>query len=511
MIITNSEVAAAAVLGCWASGAVVASLPERAVGTDLEVYRDQLERICVNLNPALVLASEDVVAELPPSFVASGAVVAVESVSGAESMSPRCPAENSPAFIQYSSGSTGTPKGCVLTGAAIGRHLDMLSAMTSPQPGESGVSWAPFSHDMGFFGGFMSGLWNDVATYYSTPQRFRLSPRTWLEDLARYGAAHTTTSPTALQVAARVMTLRKRELPGSLAGIKCMIIGAERVTWDVIADAIESLGPYGLEPSAMMPAYGLAEGTLAVTATALDAEPRYVSVDALALGDGRVVEVDDHHPNASRVVSCGEPIDGVTLVPGPPGQLAPVVFSSPALAQGYFDDPETTALRFRDDNSFDTGDLGFVKDGALYPVGRSDDMIPVGGRNVYVRELEAKVENSIDGLRNGCTALIDTAPDATARRLVFIVEIGGKGHDHKQIGASIGMICRANAALTIDEIVFVPRRSLPRTPSGKIQRHRCRVMVNNIAGGFTIVDRVVLAALPESQPVAVDRTPTSVD
>jgi len=37
------------------------------------------------------------------------------------------------------------------------------------------------------------------------------------------------------------------------------------------------------------------------------------------------------------------------------------------------------------------GDLGFVRDGELYVIGREDDMMSVGGRNVYTSAVEARL------------------------------------------------------------------------------------------------------------------------
>ena len=40
---------------------------------------------------------------------------------------------------------------------------------------------------------------------------------------------------------------------------------------------------------------------------------------------------------------------------------------------------------------FNTGDLGCIRDGLLYIIGRSDDMIIKAGMNIYPREIEIKM------------------------------------------------------------------------------------------------------------------------
>ena len=76
-----------------------------------------------------------------------------------------------------------------------------------------------------------------------------------------------------------------------------------------------------------------------------------------------------------------------------PGEIGEVWVRSPSVAQGYWGRPEETARTFGarihggDEGPFlRTGDLGFVRDGQLYVVGRLKDMIIVSGQNRYPQE-----------------------------------------------------------------------------------------------------------------------------
>jgi len=494
IVLDNSAAAVRSLLGCWYLGAAVASLPERVVGTDAESYCTQIESIVDRIRPPLLLCSDRALADIRQSAGVASVVRSFEAL-GSEQVAiasePDFPGLHDPAFIQFSSGSTGNPKGCVLSASAIAHQLDMIAEMVDFGPGTVGVNWAPFSHDMGFFGGLMSGLWNDGEGYYSTTARFRLSPRTWLEDLAHYRATYTSASPTALHVAAKVMHIRKKPLPGDLASLRCLMVGAERISWEVVADVQECLGPYGLRADAVRPAYGLAEGTLVVTASANDREPGYCSVDALELAEGHVRFVPESDENSCRIVSCGVPLPGVELdVPEGAGRLASIRFRSPSAATGYYSNREATAARFGADGFVDTGDLGFVHGGELYPVGRADDLICIGGRNVYVNAIESEIEATIEGLRSGSTALIDSTPHAGDRTLVYIAEVGGTNIDGAGIAREIAHTCRRRSALVLDRVVLVPRRTLPRTPSGKIQRHKCRSIVEHSGGAHQIIESI---------------------
>ena len=154
-------------------------------------------------------------------------------------------------------------------------------------------------------------------------------------------------------------------------------------------------------------------------------------------------------------------------------RLGEVVVRSPSLATGYAGDPATTAERFVE-GAFRTGDLGFVRDGYFYPVGRSDDVIQVAGRNVYAREIEATIDG-IDGLRPGCSTLVDL--HAPRQQLVLLVELTDGAGDPARLAETAATAAMDQAAVALDRCLFLRRGTLPKTPSGKIQRYRCRRML----------------------------------
>ena len=78
--------------------------------------------------------------------------------------------------------------------------------------------------------------------------------------------------------------------------------------------------------------------------------------------------------------------DGEQLAAGSAGELR---LRSPGMIDGYLDDPEETAKRFRD-GWFYTGDrCEFAPDGALIHYGRADDVIIVDGINIQPTAIES--------------------------------------------------------------------------------------------------------------------------
>jgi fatty-acyl-CoA synthase len=469
-VLTNTPLAVRGLLGVWLAGGTLASLPVPARGMSSEEYASQLTAICKQLEPVAFLHDDELRSEFPDELSRITSVRSWESLVGHGSVEPAPPAGDQVAFIQYSSGSTRTPKGCMLSTRAIEAQIDLLEGLIEPTPDREVVfSWLPLSHDMGMFGSLLSS-WSYGSPYVlSTPKRFMFAPSTWLTDAARFGATITGGPDTALRLAARA--LRPHRLTDALQ-LRVCVVGGERVHAETLEFVTGKLKPYGFAPEVLMPAYGMAEAVVAVTGTPCREAPRSLVVDAIALADGHVEEVASDAPSATRIVSAGSPGIGAQLPGLAADKVAEIRVRAPSLAEGYFAEPELTRERFRDGEVY-TGDLGFMRDGHLYPVGRLDDVISVAGRSVYTREIEAAV-NDLDGVRPSCVAVLEAAQ---SNRLVLALELSRAEVDHRALAEKCAAIALAKAGVALDECVFLRKGRLPKTPSGKIQRHRTRQLL----------------------------------
>ena len=478
-VLTNGPLAVRGLLAVWLAGGAFASLPVPARGMSGEEYLAQLAGVCAQLEPEALLLDAAVLAGLPDDVVTRLGARSWESVLDSGRVEEDPPGLDDLAFVQYSSGSTNAPKGCMLTPRAIAAQVDIVGAMLEFRAGaDVSVSWLPLSHDMGLFGCLLSPWCNDIEAYLSTPERFMFSPGTWFSDMANHGGTLTAGSNTGLHLAARAAARSLRDRPTCLAQVRACIIGAERVTWETLTSAVNSLGPSGFRAEALLPAYGLAEATLAVTATPVTEAPRRLSLDAAALADGELCDAAEDDPAAAVVVGAGVPCLGVELSLPERDRLGEIGVRSPSLAVGYYADEVGTTAHFVD-GLLHTSDLGFVRDGVLYPVGRTDDVISVAGRKVYAREIESAVDG-LDGVRRGCSTLVGHH-DGTHFRLTLFMEIRHSA-DFRGVAEQAASLAMAKAAVALDECVFLDRNSLPKTPSGKIQRHRCRQLLD--AGRF---------------------------
>ncbi|MDO7833451.1 AMP-binding protein [Sphingobium sp. HBC34] len=130
------------------------------------------------------------------------------------------------------------------------------------------------------------------------------------------------------------------------------------------------------------------------------------------------------HPGSVGRPARGDEIvildeDGQAL---PSGQVGEIHFRRPATGPGTKYGYIGADTRIRGDlDSF--GDIGWVDaDGFLYIADRRDDMVVVGGMNVYPAEIEAAIETHRDVL---CCAVIGLPDDDLGSRLHAIVELAG--------------------------------------------------------------------------------------
>jgi acyl-CoA synthetase (AMP-forming)/AMP-acid ligase II len=126
---------------------------------------------------------------------------------------------------------------------------------------------------------------------------------------------------------------------------------------------------------------------------------------------------------------------------------------------------------FRAGGWFRTGDLGILIDGQLYLAGRYDDRIIVAGRNVDATQIEASVSGK-GGIRHGGAAAVEDDEGG----FVVVAETA-EVPDPRQIADAVRDTLVRATGLAPSAVIFVPRRSLPKTPSGKLQRYRVRSLI----------------------------------
>lgn len=264
--------------------------------------------------------------------------------------------------------------------------------------------------------------------------------------------------------------------PEALAGLdlsdwRAVIVGAERVDAAVLDRFATLLEPCGFDRRALLPAYGIAEATLAVTGLALDVEFTTAAVDArtLAVGSSVAASPDDSGDSLQPVVGCGRPLTGVEVevvddegIPVPDDHLGEIVVRGASLAAGYVAAAETGSPTRFEDAALYTGDAGFLHDGQLFVIGRLGDSVKVRGRTVFAEDVEAALVAAGIPRTRLAVLLGASARGATA---VVVIEQG-----EPEWLAEARSVVRRTAEGAAWVVLDVPRRTIQRTTSGKPRR-----------------------------------------
>jgi acyl-CoA synthetase (AMP-forming)/AMP-acid ligase II len=122
-----------------------------------------------------------------------------------------------------------------------------------------------------------------------------------------------------------------------------------------------------------------------------------------------------------------------------------------------------------------TGDLGFWHDGQLYITGRIKDLIIIRGRNHYPQDIERTAQLCHPALpANGNAAF--SVEHAGEERLVIVQELPreARAWSREDLVLSIRQAVAEHHEVMVHEVVLLRPASIPKTTSGKIQRHQCR-------------------------------------
>jgi 8-amino-7-oxononanoate synthase len=392
------------------------------------------------------------------------------------------------AFLQYTSGSTGTPKGVMLSHANLLHNSAVIAYAFEHTRSSSGVFWLPSYHDMGLVGGILQPLYIGRPNILMPPMAFIQKPVRWLQAISRYRGTTSGGPDFAFDLCVRKVTAEERETL-DLSSWTVAFSGGEPVRAETLGRFAETFAPCGFRPEAFYPCYGMAEATLLVSGGQKTAPPIVRWFDGKALGADRAMPRGSGDHGAHELVSCGQAmpdqrtviVDPNRLTRVPDGGVGEVWVSGPSVAQGYWrrsdesDEVFRAFLRDTGEGPFlRTGDLGFTHDGELFVTGRLKDLVIVHGRNHYPQDIEATVARSHPGLRAGWAAAF-TVGGGSAQKLVIVLEL--ERHQRAEAAQVFGEVRRdvgREHELVVDSIVLVRAGSIPRTSSGKIQRHACR-------------------------------------
>ncbi|BBY56718.1 putative ligase [Mycolicibacillus koreensis] len=472
--------------GLWMRGASLTMLHQPTPRTDLAVWAEDTLTVVEMIEARVVIISDPFMAAAPVLAEKGIKTVTVAELLDAEPIDPVDTGEDDLALMQLTSGSTGSPKAVQITHRNIHSNAEAMfvGAKMDPTGNDVMLSWLPCFHDMGMIGFLTVPMYFGVELVKVTPMDFLRDTLLWAKLIDKYKGTMTAAPNFAYSLFAK--RLRKQAKPGQfdLSSLRFALSGAEPVEPADVEDLIEAGKPFNLRPEAIMPAYGMAETTLAVSFSELGDGLVVDEVDADLLAALRQA-VPATKGNTRRLASLGPLLQGLEArIVNDDGNVVPprgvgvIQLRGEPVTPGYI----TMAgfLPAQDEHGwYDTGDLGYLmENGHIVVCGRVKDVIIMAGRNIYPTDIE-RAAGRVEGVRPGCAVAVRL--DAGHSRETFAVAVESNAYKDP---AEVRRIEHQVAHEVVTEVDVRPRNvvvlgpgTIPKTPSGKLRRANSAALV----------------------------------
>ena len=472
--------------GIWMRGASLTMLHQPTPRTDVQRWAEETTAVIDMIDAKAVIVSEPF---MPAALLLSGLGMLVLTVAELLAHEPGelvATGDDDLALMQLTSGSTGSPKAVQITHANVVANAEaMIVGCDFDNATDVIVSWLPCFHDMGMTGYLTVPMYFGAELVKVTPTDFLRDTLLWAKLIGKYRGTMTAAPNFAYNLLAK--RLRRLATPDEfdLSSLRWALSGAEQVDPLDVEDLCQAGAPFGLDPRAIIPAYGMAETTVAVSFSQCGGGMVVDEVDADLLAVlQRAVPANKGHTR--RLVSLGRPLQGLEVrvldesgAVLPPRGVGVIEVRGRPVARGY-----TTAAGFvpaQDELGwYDTGDLGYLTEtGEVVVCGRLKDVIIMAGRNIYPTDIE-RAAARVSGVRPGCAVAIRL--EAGHSRETFAVAVESKDFDDPE---QVRRIQRQVAHEVVAEVDVRPRNvvvlepgMIPKTPSGKLRRAHALVLID---------------------------------
>lgn len=383
-------------------------------------------------------------------------------------------------YLQYTSGSTSNPKGVRVTQRALMKNLEQCVNCHDFTDGKLGT-WVPFFHNLGLVVTICIPAYIPRGScYFLHTMKFLENPKLWIKMLSDFKLTLTVGPGSAFDAITKIFT-REDAAKYPLTRITHFMNGSEFISPKTVELFSEM---FQLAPNAMAPGYGLAENVCLATFASQDY--RTLKLDYDAYQKNRAV-LSDGSGDVKEIVSVGKPVKDLTVVVGNPKtkkvypelRIGEIFISGDSVADGYWGGIRENAnfharLEGYDCDFYKTGDLGFLYEGQLYITGRIKEMLIVNGHNIYPSDLQLLLQQKLPSLSAGGIGFF-SVNNGTKEQIISIIE-SSADEDFRKLVKQINRAVSERFGFSFYDIIFVPRRSLPRTDNSKLQMSRAKAM-----------------------------------
>jgi fatty-acyl-CoA synthase len=392
----------------------------------------ELTALLQRLHPPVLIADARHATPIASAIPKSTAVVLAgegyEQLIAAEAPVPLFPLaipRRQGTIVIHTSGTTGTPKAAARSARSSGPlAIAGLLATLPVRRSDVIVLPAPLFHS---FGLLVLALGSALGATFVLPEKF--DPADTLRLIDEHEATVAAFVPVMIR---RILDLPARQRTPKPEGLRAVLASGSAMSPELRADTRDLFG------DVLYDLYGSTEGGWVAVAT-----PEDVRADPRTAGRPvRGVEVAVFDDDGNRL---------------PPGERGTVHVRSDALFEGYRSG-ESAQER---DGFLSMGDLGWLdEDGRLFVEGRADDMVVVGGENVYPAEVE-QVLAKVPGVDDVAVLGID---DRQYGQVLAAFVVGSANEAAVERAAKKDL-----ASFKVPRVIRIVDE-LPRTSTGKILR-----------------------------------------
>ena len=464
--------------GLWMRGASLTMLHQPTPRTDLLLWAEDTTTVIDMIEAKVVIVSDPFMAAIPVLEERGIHVVTVEQLLAADPIDAVETAEDDLALMQLTSGSTGSPKAVQITHRNLYSNAEaMFIGAKYEVDKDVMVSWLPLFHDMGMIGFLTVPMYFGAELVKVTPMDFLRDTLLWAKLIDKYKGTMTAAPNFAYALFAK--RLRNQAQPGQfdLSTLRFALSGAEPVEPADVEDLIDAGRPFGLQPEAILPAYGMAETTLAVSFSEVGAGLVVDEVDADLLA-ALCRAVPATKGNTRRLASLGPLLEGLQArIIDEQGNVMPsrgvgvIELRGEPLTPGYITMGGFVSAQ-DEQGWYDTGDLGYqMENGHVVVCGRVKDVIIMAGRNIYPTDIE-RAAGRVGGVRPGCAVAVRL--DAGHSRETFAVAVESNAYQDpvevRRIEHQVAHEVVAEVDVRPRNVVVLGPGTIPKTPSGKLRR-----------------------------------------
>src|SRR5579883_41447 len=426
------------------------------------------------------------------------------------------------AYLQYSSGSTATPKASIILHKNLTHNLKYSGKIWDYSKKSVTFTWAPHSHVYGLVCGLLVPLYYGSTTYFMPSGAFIRKPLNWLRAISKYKVTHSGCPNFGYDLC--IEEINENDLAGiNLESWMVAVNGGENVQYETLLKFSQKFGPFGFCFNHFCSAYGMSEMAGTIAATQITKVPVFFNLSTEGLKNNKVIFTESNQEH-SKFVSSGKLIPGLqAMIVDPekrialkPGNIGEIWLKGKPVTAGYWHNIDDTEEYFNaklvgeDQFYFKTGDLGFIKEDEICITGRLKDVIVIFGKKYYPIDLVKTVAKTLSEfpISKNAVAFSQTVHDK--EEIIFVQELLDNpatalfeeiiNHIRKTIFDRFG--------IDLYGIILVNHNSLPKTPSGKLQKKLCQehylqnklqVLKQHIKNQQTVEPEILQIAVAEHQ------------